>query len=160
MVPQFILDAMDHCIDLAMQAAQGGNYPLGAAIVSESGIVASSKSELIVSSDPSAHPEMVAIRLAASKLASRYLPGLFLVSTLEPCPMCTSAAIWGKMAGIAFGTSQATAKNWGKKLNNPVYTFRQIDIECSFVVSRGVPELLVFPGVHSAKCDKLLELVG
>ncbi|MCH8234313.1 MAG: nucleoside deaminase [Bacteroidetes bacterium] len=65
--------------------------------------------------DPSAHAEMNAIREACKKVKSRYLLGAWLYTTQEPCPMCTSVAIWAKIEGIVFGAFEKDAmKTFGK----------------------------------------------
>lgn len=75
-------------------------------------------------------------------------------------PLCASAAVWAKMEGIAFGTSQKTAADWGAKKNDPEFSFRQINIECKDVVARGTPSLRILPGVFMDECDALLTLAG
>ena len=42
-------------------------------------------------------------------MQSRVLEGCYLFTTLEPCPMCASAAIWAKMQGIVYGAYQEDA---------------------------------------------------
>jgi tRNA(Arg) A34 adenosine deaminase TadA len=54
------------------------------------------------SSDPTAHAEMVAIRAAASRLASSRLDECTLWVTLEPCAMCAAAAAIARMKGLRF----------------------------------------------------------
>jgi tRNA(Arg) A34 adenosine deaminase TadA len=140
-----LASAMRDCVGLARNAVSSGNYPIGAVVLGENGIISRASSELIESFDPSAHPEMIAIRSAAATMRSRYLPSTFLVTTLEPCPMCTAAAIWAKMEGIAFAATQEDAVAIGKRLASPLFTFRQIAIHCKDVVDAGTPVLSVFP---------------
>ncbi len=155
---EMIEQAMRRAIELARDALESGNYPLGAVVVNSSNlIVGEASSTLIYEVDPSAHPEVVAMRRAAKQLQSQYLRGCWLVSTMEPCPMCTSMAIWGKMSGIAFGTSQPEAIAFGRMLNNPLFTFRQIRIRCAEVTAYGDPKLDVVEGVHAPETALLLE---
>lgn len=154
-----IEDRMRRCIQLARRASTAGNYALGALVVLNDEILAESGSGLIeADNDPSAHPEMVVIRSAARKLRSRYLPGAVLVTTLEPCPMCTSAAIWAKMAGIVFGASQEDAKKWSVDHPDNVYTWRQIEIPAHKVVAAGEPRLKLHEGVLREECRSLFRL--
>jgi tRNA(Arg) A34 adenosine deaminase TadA len=150
---------MRHCIRLAKQAAHSGNYALGALVVMDGKVIAESGSSLIGDdNDPSAHPEMTVIRAAARKLRSRYLPGAYLVTTLEPCPMCAAAAIWAKMAGIAFGATQADAVAWSAENPDQIYTWRQIPIPADAVVAAGRPRLALAAGLLRSECKKLFAL--
>lgn len=150
---------MRRCIVLAREAADSGNYALGALVTVDGEVVAESGSSLIGDdNDPSAHPEMVVIREAARRLRSRYLPGAYLVTTLEPCPMCTSAAIWAKMEGIAFGATQQDAILWSTENPDPVYTWRQIAIPAEQVVTAGMPRLALRKGLLRDECTALFGL--
>jgi tRNA(Arg) A34 adenosine deaminase TadA len=115
-------------------------------------------SPLPATTDPSAHPELVAIRSAASRLRSRYLSGAVLYSTLEPCPMCVSAAIWAKMDGIVFGASQDEAIEFSRAHASARLSWRQIKIPASTVATAGSPVLWVTGGVLRDECLALLEL--
>lgn len=151
--------SMDRCIELARMAAGAGNYALGALVLLDGDVVTESGSSLIGDdNDPSAHPEMVAIRSAASQLNSRYLPGAYLVTTLEPCPMCTSVAIWAKMAGLIFGANQDDALAWSRRHQDPTFTWRQIMIRARQVVDAGQPRLEVVEGVRRDGCLELFAL--
>jgi tRNA(Arg) A34 adenosine deaminase TadA len=101
---------------------------------------------------------MIAVREAAKKRGSRYLPGALLVTTLEPCPMCTSVAIWAKMAGIVFGATQQDAKAWSAEHPDDIYTWRQIDIPARAVVAAGEPTLELHEGVLRDECRSLFAL--
>lgn len=152
---------MLRCIELARQAAAGGNYALGALIVRNGTVLSESGSSLIGDDDdPTAHPEIVAIRTAAKAVTSRYLPGAVLVTTLEPCPMCTAAAIWAKMAGIAFGASRQDADTWSRQHPDDLYTWRQINISARAVIDAGTPRLELYEGLRRAECRALFDLAG
>ena len=149
---------MTECIRLAREAAQSQNYALGALVVRDGAVLARSASRLISSNDPSAHPEMVAIRGAAETVGSRYLQRAYLVSTLEPCVMCTGVAIWAKMSGIIFGAYRSDAIGWARRNPSQRFTWRQIQISCQDVVDKGEPRLDVVGGVLRSACKALFEL--
>jgi tRNA(adenine34) deaminase len=154
-----LVENMRHCIQLAEQAADSGNYALGALVAMDGKVIAESGSSLIgEDNDPSAHPEMTVIRAAARKVKSRYLPGAFLVTTLEPCPMCSAAAVWAKMAGIAFGATQADAVAWSAENPDQIYTWRQIQIPADTVVAAGWPRPTLMTGLLRSECKKLFAL--
>lgn len=149
---------MSQCLALARDAAASGNYTLGALVVRGTEVIAHSSSKLIDGHDPSAHPEMVALRAAAELVGSRYVQGAYLVTTLEPCVMCTGAAIWAKLEGIVFGASQADAVAWSNLHPDSLYTWRQIRISCQAVVDQGEPILQVVGGVLHDDCTALFGL--
>jgi len=152
-------ELMSRCLELARSATDSENYALGALVAVDGEIVAESGSSLIGNNnDPSAHPEMLSIRNAAKKMRSRYLPGGILVTTLEPCPMCTSVAIWAKMAGIAFGATQQDARSWSVEHPDGVFTWRQIEIPSRVVIAAGQPTLALHEGVLRDECRSLFRL--
>src|ERR1035437_1414584 len=110
---------MERAIEEAKKSASAGQYALGAIVVNADGeIIATEHTTLHENNDPTCHAEVNAIRSACSVLKSRYLPGCWLYTTLEPCPMCTSAAIWAKMEGIVYGASKEDAQDFAKNLQD------------------------------------------
>jgi tRNA(adenine34) deaminase len=59
--------------------------------------------------DPSAHAEIVAMRLAARALGSWRLVDCILAVTLEPCPMCAGAVINARIPHVVYGASDPKA---------------------------------------------------
>lgn len=152
MTTREIDEGMRRCVRLAREAALSGNYGLGAAVIRDGVVLGESGSGLVQGHDPTAHPEVQAIRRAAERVGSRYLTGAFLLSTLEPCPMCTAAAIWAKMRGIAFGATRDDARAWVSGHPDETFTWRQIDIRARDVVWAGHPRLEVYEGVRREEC--------
>ena len=150
---------MKIAIEEAKKSAKKGNYALGAVVVDKKGkIISACHTILHKTNDPSAHAEMNAIREAAKKLKSRYLPGTWLYTTQEPCPMCTSVAIWAKMEGIVFGAFEQDAIKIFKKNAKGKFTWRQIKIPAKYVVAKGEPKLKIYEGFMRKECLKLYNL--
>ena len=81
-----------HYLQLALQqaqlAAQAGEVPVGAVVVSPTGdILGTGYNRTISDHDPSAHAEIQALRAAAQERANHRLEGCTLYVTLEPCAM-------------------------------------------------------------------------
>lgn len=149
---------MGECIRIAIENCSEGQYPLGTMVADENGnIISLLCSNLNSGNDVSAHPEMVAIRMACEKRNSRYLKGCYLVTTLEPCPMCTSAAIWAKMKGIIYGASQRDAIEYSRNHPESKLSWRQITILSSYVIEHGTPKLELFGEVLHEECKRLLD---
>jgi tRNA(Arg) A34 adenosine deaminase TadA len=93
---------MRRALDLAREAAAAGEVPVGAVVTRGEELIAEARNSMRGSSDPTAHAEMVAIRAAASRLASSRLDECTLWVTLEPCAMCAAAAAIARMKALRF----------------------------------------------------------
>lgn len=94
---------MDLALDEARKAAELGETPIGAVLVSPAGEVLSRAHNLVITArDPTAHAEILAIRDAARQLGSERLPGCGLYVTLEPCTMCAAAISFARLRRLYF----------------------------------------------------------
>ncbi|WP_415456064.1 nucleoside deaminase [Bifidobacterium psychraerophilum] len=99
-------DAMCAALDLATQAAEDGDVPVGAVVLDGRGeIIGSGRNQREALGDPLAHAEVVALRQAAGqgRDSGWNLSDMTLVVTLEPCPMCAGAALATHIGRIVFG---------------------------------------------------------
>jgi len=95
---------MRRALALAERAAESGDVPVGALVVSGSGEVLGEGLNLReAEGDPTAHAEVVAIRAAAARLGTWRLEGCTLVVTMEPCPMCAGAVVLARVARVVLG---------------------------------------------------------
>ena len=95
---------MARALDLAAQAGQAGDVPIGAVVIDDTGAVLGEGCNVRErDGDPTGHAEIVALRAAARRLGSSRLDGLTLVTTLEPCPMCAGAALLARIARVVYG---------------------------------------------------------
>jgi tRNA(Arg) A34 adenosine deaminase TadA len=94
---------MRRALDLAAEAAQAGEVPVGAVVTRGDEILAEARNAMRGSADPTAHAEMVAIRAAAERLGSPRLDQCTLWVTLEPCAMCAAAMAVARIAELRFG---------------------------------------------------------
>lgn len=100
-------EALSH-MDLALAegraAAARGEVPIGAVVVSPTGmVVAKAGNRTRELNDPTAHAEMVAIRAACLALGQERLTGCDLYVTLEPCPMCAAAISFARIRRLYYG---------------------------------------------------------
>ena len=96
------VDPWDIAFAEAEAAAQKGEVPVGACIISEGKLVARAGNRIVSDRDPSAHAEMLAIRAAAQKLGSERLIGCDLYVTLEPCAMCAGAISLARLRRVYY----------------------------------------------------------
>ena len=86
----------------AHAAAARGEVPVGACIVRGGRIVASAGNAPREMRDPSAHAELLAIRLACATLDDERLSGCDLYVTLEPCTMCAAAISFARIRRVYY----------------------------------------------------------
>jgi tRNA(adenine34) deaminase len=106
-------DPVDHDASLmaqALECARGayasGEVPVGAVLVDSAGVVvARAANAPIATHDPTAHAEIVALRIAGRALGNYRLPGCTLYVTLEPCPMCVGALVHARVARIVYAAA-------------------------------------------------------
>ncbi|MBD2747023.1 nucleoside deaminase [Microvirga sp. BT688] len=93
---------MSVAFDEARAAAARGEVPVGAVVVKDGRIMASSGNRPRELRDPSAHAEMLAIRLACEALDDERLSGCDLYVTLEPCTMCAGAISFARIRRVYY----------------------------------------------------------
>jgi len=102
--------AMRAALDLAQEAGEAGDVPVGAVLLDADGVVVGGdrnrREEL---SDPTAHAEMLVLSRRARGLGDWRLTGHTLVVTLEPCPMCAGAAVAARLDAIVYGAADPKA---------------------------------------------------
>ncbi len=128
---------------LAEQAFEEGEVPVGAIIVRNEQIIGKGYNQVQRLNDPTAHAEMIAISAACESMDEKYLNECTLYVTLEPCPMCSGAAVWSKLGAVVFGATDANAGGCGsvfnissnKKLNHQVEIIQGVmEAECEYLM--------------------------
>ena len=94
---------MRHALVLAERAQKQGEVPVGAVLVKHNAVVAEGWNKPIAHHDPSAHAEIMALRLAGQRQENYRFPNTTLYVTLEPCTMCAGAMIHARVGRVVFG---------------------------------------------------------
>ena len=77
--------------------------PVAALLVDAGGdVLAEGWNRNIVEHDPTAHAEIVAMRLAGRALGNHRLPGTTLYVSLEPCAMCAMAIVHARVQRLVY----------------------------------------------------------
>jgi tRNA(adenine34) deaminase len=95
---------MRAAFDMARQAFEEGEVPIGAVIVHNDRIIGAAGNQREQLKDPTAHAEIIAITQAAESLGSWRLLDCTLYATLEPCPMCAGAIVQARIPTVVYGT--------------------------------------------------------
>ena len=88
-------------IELAELAADDGDVPVGAVLVSGD-LVLEAKNEKEARPDPTAHAEMLLIREASRRLGAWRLHEATLYVSKEPCVMCAGAIIAARLKRVVY----------------------------------------------------------
>ena len=108
---------MGKALELARQATEKGEVPVGAVVIKEGNLVAAAHNLREQSGNPVAHAEMLAIQSAAKKLGNWRLTETTLYVTLEPCPMCAGAIILARIPRVVFGAADPKSGAAGSLYN-------------------------------------------
>ena len=138
------VDAMRIALDEARAALAHGDVPVGAVVVRNGQVIASRHNERELTSDPTAHAEVLALRDAAAALGTWRLDDCTLVVTLEPCLMCAGALLSSRIGTLVYGAADlkagATASLYSvvtdPRLNHNPPTFHGVlAAECSILLT-------------------------
>jgi len=132
---------MKEAIRLSEKAvANNEGGPFGCVIVKDDKIVGEGNNKVIISNDPTAHAEVVAIRDACKNLGTFQLEDCEIYTSCEPCPMCLGAIYWARPKVVYFANSRHDASEGGfddsmiyeelkKPIENRKIPFKQVRME-------------------------------
>ena len=96
---------MARALELARQAADRGEVPVGCVIVRGDRIVGEGSNRREQQRNALCHAELEAIAAACEELGGWRLWDCTLYVTLEPCPMCAGAIVNARIPRVVFGAS-------------------------------------------------------
>ncbi len=97
---------MKIALEEAEEAGRKGEVPVGAVLIKGDRVVARDHNRCIELSDPTAHVEVLVLRKGGGVLGNYRLNNTVIYVTAEPCPMCVSAMIHGRISRLVFGTRE------------------------------------------------------
>jgi tRNA(adenine34) deaminase len=98
---------MDMALAEARAAGERGEVPVGCVIVRNGEVIARAGNRTLAHRDPTAHAEILAIRLAATFLGAERLDDCDLYVTLEPCAMCAGALSFARIRRLYYSAADA-----------------------------------------------------
>lgn len=133
---------MLEAIQLAKEAGERGEVPVGAVIVKDKQIIAVGQNRREQDKNALSHAEVEAIQNACRALGRWRLDDCDLYVTLEPCPMCAGAIINARIRRIYFGAYDSKAGSFGSLTDLSVLPYNH------------KPE--VYGGIMEIPCQALL----
>ena len=136
---------MQQAVFLAQLAGEAGEVPVGAIVVDSNGkAISAAQNYRERHHDPTAHAEVIALRLAGQYLHSWHLNNCTLYVTLEPCPMCAGAIIQARVKLLVYGADDPKSGAVRTVSNIP-------DSDCSY------HRLEVLGGILESNCRQQLQ---
>lgn len=135
---------MTQALVQASLGAAAGEVPVGAVLVRDGQVLASTYNQPIALSDPSAHAEMLALRSAGLAQGNYRLPGTTLYVTLEPCAMCAGAMLHARVDRVVYGAADPKTGAAGSALD--LFSVKQINHQTQ-----------VHGGVMAEECGQVLK---
>jgi len=100
-------------IEIAGISIKNGGGPFGAVISKNGEKISEASNKVVLTHDPTAHAEILAIRAASSLLNSHDLSECTLYSSCEPCPMCLGAIYWAGIKKVVYASDRSDAEEAG-----------------------------------------------
>ncbi len=135
---------MKAAIEEAEKAFAENEVPVGAVLVSQDEIIARGHNSSIMLNDPTAHAEIIALRLGGKALDNYRLTGAEIYVTIEPCIMCMGALLHARLKKLVFGAYDHKAGAAGS-----VY-----DLSCDERLNHRIE---ITPLVLEVECKQLIQ---
>jgi len=117
---------MHLALDLAREAGENFETPVGCVIIDSNGVVIGrGRNKREKEKSATAHAEIEAIEDACKTLGDWRLTGCSLYVTLEPCPMCAGTIIMSRIDKLFYGARDELTGSCGSIINLFMETFGQ-----------------------------------
>jgi tRNA(adenine34) deaminase len=140
----FDLSMMARALELAHEARNLAEVPVGALVVQGGRILAQAHNLRETLNDPTAHAERLALAWAGRSLGTWRLEDCTLYVTLEPCVMCAGAIVLSRIKRLVYGADDPKAG--GCKSLFQVVSDPRLNHQCEITA-----------GVLAAECGRVLK---
>lgn len=100
---------MARALEMARAGGIRDEVPVGAVLVREGRLLSEAHNSTVTRCDPTAHAEVVAIRVGARVTGDWRLTDTTLYVTLEPCAQCAGAIVLARIPRVVFGAADPKA---------------------------------------------------
>ena len=149
-----IIDALRRANEIAKESRASGNTPFGAVLLNQNGdIIMEQGNAEGDTGDATAHAEIVLASRASRAYSKDFLKDCTLVTTVEPCPMCTGGIYWTNIGHIAFGITEKTLLEMtGSDVKNPTF-----NMGAEKVIAAGQKDITI-EGPFDEVADEIVEV--
>lgn len=133
---------MRRCLELAKEAADRGDTPVGSLVVLDGQVIGQASERLPTGRLVTGHAEILALQQAIDAIGSLDLSGGTLYTTAEPCFMCSYAIRQVRLSRVVFGS--ATPWIGGATSSQPILSSTDLN------PWRPAPEVIA--GLLEAEC--------
>lgn len=147
-------DYMRQALELAREASQDGEVPVGCVIADENGtVIGRGRNMRERKRSALSHAETEAIESACRTLGDWRLDGCTLFVTLEPCPMCAGAIINSRISTLVYGARESVSGSCVSVINLFAEGYPSSPAVYSGVLADESAELLsgFFEGVRAGR---------
>jgi tRNA(Arg) A34 adenosine deaminase TadA len=146
MTPTQVIAALRQANQAAQFAIEQGHHPFAALLIAPDGqTVLMSQGNI----DTVNHAEATLIRAAAEKYSADYLWNCSLVTSVEPCAMCSGTLYWANIGCVVFGMTEEILRSiTGNHAENPT-----LDLPCREVFARGQKAIEVIGPVAEVESE-------
>ena len=131
---------------VARRAMALGRHPFGAVLIAPDGETVLAEQGNV---DTVNHAESTLARAAATNFASDYLWQCTLVTTVEPCAMCSGTQYWANIGRLVYGmTERRLLELTGNHGENPT-----MDLPCRAVLGAGQKTLQITGPVPEVEAE-------
>ena len=144
----------------AREALAAGEVPVGAVVVMDGRVVGAGFNQPIGRADPTAHAEIVALRVAAREVGNYRLTGATLYVTVEPCVMCVGAIVHARIGTLVYGAPEPKAgavRSAMRALDHPALNHRVeviegvLDEECGQIMQEFFRDRRASSGISTQR---------
>jgi guanine deaminase len=126
-------------LELAAKSIKEGGGPFGALITKDGKIISEGSNRVVLSHDPTAHAEIIAIRRASATIMSHDLSGCVIYTSCEPCPMCLGAIYWSGIKKVVYASDRKDASRAGFN-DNLIYEEISLDPADRKLIFKHIPD--------------------
>ena len=141
-------ELMRLAIDKCREGIEMGESPFGCAIAIGDRVVAVSHNVVLSTTDITAHAEITALREACRAERRILLTDALVATTCEPCPMCTAALHWARVAKVYYGATIADATSAG---------FNEMRLAATEMARISASPLQLVAGLLADECRALFD---
>ena len=131
---------LERAIAMAGKGIDEGRGPFGAVVTKNGKVIAEAHNEVVLSHDPTAHAEILAIRKAGALLKTHDLSDCVIYTSCEPCPMCLGAIYWAGIRKVVYASDRSDASAAGFN-DSLIYNEIKLDPEERIIAFNKLPGL-------------------